>query len=99
MQRPGGEDAVIQQPRAVGLFVCETVIVEEHTRNVTPVNCYRRRTLPQFPTGPFPLTVFAVLTDGAGEGRLEVRINRLDTEEMDEIYRCRLPLSAPPSTH
>jgi hypothetical protein len=80
---------LIQQPVAVGLLVCETVIVDEKTKNVTPVNCFRRRRVSGFPSQPFPFVVFALLTDGIGNGTLEVVIQRLDTEAMDEIYQTR----------
>jgi hypothetical protein len=32
-----------QRPIAIGLQVCEQVIYEEETRNVTLVNCFRQR--------------------------------------------------------
>lgn len=74
-----------QRPVAVGLLVCEQVIVEERTRNVTPVNCFTHRTVERFPSEGFPFVVFAILTDGSGDIPLEVRISRLDT--LDEIFR------------
>lgn len=45
-----------QKPAAIGLFLCEQVIVEEKTRNVTPVNCFTRRNScsaesPHYPKG------------------------------------------------
>jgi hypothetical protein len=90
---------VIQRPSAVGLFICETVIVEEHTHNVTPVNCYRRRVLPHFPTGPFPLVVFAVLTDGIGETRGEVRVRHLAAEPTEELFRIGFTARFPDPLH
>jgi hypothetical protein len=77
-----------QVPVAIGLMVCEHVIIEEGTRNATPVNCFSRRKVDQVPTGPLPFTLFAMLTDGAGRIDLEVVIERLDTN--DEIYRRAL---------
>ncbi len=74
-----------QGPVAVSLFLCEQVIVEEKTRNVTPVNCFARRAVHHFPSDPIPFVVLAVLTDGSGEMPLEVIIHRLDT--LEEIYR------------
>ena len=32
-----------QRPAAIGLLVCEQVIIEEGTQNVTPVNSFRNR--------------------------------------------------------
>ncbi len=82
-----------QGPVVIGLFLCEQVIVEDKTRNVTPVNCFTRRTVERFPSEPVPFILFAVLTDGLGKIPLEVLIHRLDT--MEELYRagssCRFP--------
>jgi hypothetical protein len=40
-----------QRPVAVGLLLCEQVIIEEGTRNVTPVNCFSPRAVERFPRG------------------------------------------------
>lgn len=74
-----------QRPAAVGLYVCEQVIVEEKTRNVTPVNCFTNRIVQQFPSEPMAFVAFAALNDGVGQIRLDVTIQRLDT--LDEIHR------------
>ena len=74
-----------QRPAAIGLLVCEQVIIEEGTQNVTPVNSFRRRIVQQFPTEPLNFVVFAILNDGVGEIRLELAISRLDTDE--EVYQ------------
>ncbi len=82
-----------QRPVAVGLLLCEQVIIEEQTRNVTPVNCFTRRTARQLPSEIIPFVVFAILTDGVGDVRLEVTIQRLDT--LDEIYRRSMTFRFP----
>jgi hypothetical protein len=74
-----------QRPVAVGLLLCEQVIVEASTRNVTPVNCFHRRAVARFPSGPLPFVVFAILTDGLGQIPLELLIQRLDT--LEQLYR------------
>ncbi len=75
-----------QSPTATGLFLCEQVIVEERTRNVTLVNCFSRREVETFPTEPLSFVAFALLSDGIGIITFEVVINRLDN--LDEIYRA-----------
>ena len=75
----------MQRPVPIGLLLCEQVIFEEGTRNVTPVNCFSSRTVPRVPSDPSPFVVFALLTDGTGEMTLEIVIERLDT--LDVIYR------------
>ena len=73
------------RPVVLGLLPCEQVIIEESTRNVTPVNCFTQRIVRQLPSEAFPFIVFAILTDAAGEIPLEIVIQRLDS--LDEIYR------------
>lgn len=72
-------------PVAIGMLVCENVIVEENTKNVTPVNCFRRRGFAVFPSEPITVMVLAFLQDGLGEMPLEVVVQSLDN--WDEIRR------------
>ena len=74
-----------QRPVAIGLLLCEQVIVEEGTKNVTPVNCFTLRTAAAFPWTSPPFAVVAWLTDGNGEATLEVIVEDADT--LDELYR------------
>ena len=74
-----------QRPVALGVHLCEQVIVEEATKNGTLVNCFTRRAVRQFRSEAFPFVVFATLTNGLGEMTLEAQIQRLDT--LDAIFR------------
>ena len=74
-----------QKPVAIGMLTCEQVIVEEITRNVTPVNCFGERAVTRFPSETIPFVLYALLTDGLGEMPLTVVIQRLDT--YDEVHR------------
>ena len=76
---------MLQRPTAVGLLLCEQMIVEEGTKSVTLVNSFSYRLASSFPTEPIQFTVVAFITDGLGDIRLEVVINRLDN--LGEIYR------------
>lgn len=82
-----------QLPSALGLFLCEQVIVEEKTRNVTVVNCFSHRVVQNFPSEPMPFVAFALLTDGLGKMPLEIIIERLDT--MEEINRLEFMAQFP----
>jgi hypothetical protein len=75
---------MIQRPTAISLLVCEQVIVEENTRNVTLVNCYRRLHLREFPAFPKRMVIHAILTDGLGRGTIRLAVTRLDT--LEDIY-------------
>ena len=72
-------------PVAVGLLLCDQVIVAEKTQDITPVNCFAVRRVRRFPSPPFSFTIFALLTDGAGEILLDVVIQRLDN--LEEVHR------------
>jgi len=71
-------------PSAIGLVLCDQIIVEEGTRNVTLVNCFSFREMDAFP-GQVNLFVLAWLADGRGEMMAELTVDRLDT--LEEIYR------------
>jgi hypothetical protein len=74
-----------QRPSAVGLHVCEQVVIEEGTRYVTLVNSFNRRFMEHDPPEAFPFVVFAQLIEGQGEVPLTIVITRLDT--LDEIFQ------------
>jgi hypothetical protein len=75
---------MIHRPVISGLIVCERVIIEERTRNLTLVNCFTHLHVNEFPSVPERFTVFTACTDALGEMTLDLVINRLDTFE--EIY-------------
>ncbi len=74
-----------QRPVVVGLLLCESVIIEEGTHNLTLVNCFTKRKAEQFPSEPHRFIACAVLTDGLGEVTTEVVIKSLS--DYEPIYR------------
>lgn len=82
-----------QLPVVVGLTICEQIIVEAETHNLTLVNCFSRREVETIPSEPISFVVFATLTNGAGDVPLAVQISRLDT--LDEIYVREMVLRFP----
>ena len=81
-----------KHPTVVGLKVCHEAIVEEKTRDVTLVNCFRKLRLPGFPAELATATVCVVLTDGKGEGRLTLTVTSLaDLRDVfTKVWRIRL---------
>ena len=71
-------------PTVVGLKVCHEAIVEEATRNVTLVNCFRKRLFAEFPATARPFVACVILTDGRGRGKLSVRVT--EPENLNEIW-------------
>jgi hypothetical protein len=68
-------------PTALGMQICDGLIVEENTRRVSLINCFSALRSTQFPTGPRPFWVFADLTDGSGPGHANLIVVRAETGE------------------
>jgi hypothetical protein len=66
------------------LVLCELVIVDEKTRNVTPVNCFAARRLESFPAS-VDFNVVAWLADGLGVMPVEIVVESLDA--LDDVFR------------
>jgi hypothetical protein len=84
---------MIPKPIALGMTICEKVIVEERTKNVTLVSCFTRLIVESFPSPPQRFTLFGVFKDGLGYGTMEVVGTRLDTDE--RIYSRKMPIHFP----
>jgi hypothetical protein len=82
-------------PVAIGLLLCEQVIVEEGTRNITPVNCFLHRTVHRLPSELVPFIVLALFTNGRGKMPLEVVVQRLDTLEVVHREETEVRFSSP----
>src|SRR5947209_5375548 len=68
-------------PRAQGLTLCDYVMREEGTGKMSLVGMFTRMRTTGFPSTPRPFCVFAALTDGLGEGALELTVTNLRTDE------------------
>ncbi len=75
---------------ALGLTLCEKVIVEERTRNITYVSTVTKLFADEFPSPPERIALAAVLTGGQGEGTVDLVITGLDTD--DETYSLQRQL-------
>jgi hypothetical protein len=62
-------------------MICETVIIEEQTRNLTLVNCFSRVSFRSLPTSPYPLSIYTVLADGSGDATIKVVVTLLESDE------------------
>src|SRR5438067_491128 len=76
---------MLQRPTAVSLTVCERVIIEEHTRNMTIVNAFTHLKMKAFPSEPYTFFVLSLLTDGLGNTPFDLAVARLDT--MEELFQ------------
>jgi uncharacterized protein DUF6941 len=84
---------MIPCPRAQGLTLCDYVMREEGTLKVSLVGTFTGMRTDAFPFSPRPFCVFAALTDGLGQGTLELTITHLASDE--EIYTLRRPIDFP----
>jgi hypothetical protein len=80
-------------PTAIGLTLCEKVIIEEGTRNLTFVSTFTELLADEIPFWPERFALAVVLTGGQGDGVVELAITQLETDE--EIYSLRRSLHFP----
>jgi hypothetical protein len=80
---------MLQCPSAIGLTLCEQMIVEEKTHNITLVNCFTSLRVRMTPSEPHRLVVYARLTDGIGKGKIRLELLRSDT--LDELFIQEIP--------
>lgn len=73
---------MIQRPNVIGLKLCRLSVIEERTRNVSLIDCYRGFTAKRFPFVMPSSTVCAALSDGIGECECSVTVRRLETDEL-----------------
>jgi Family of unknown function (DUF6941) len=81
---------MVPLPTVVGLIVCERVIVEEGTKNVSLISTFERLNVEGMPSTPRPFAVFTTLTDGQGHGTIELVISNLESAQ--EVYVRRMPV-------
>ena len=80
-------------PRAQGLTLCDYVMREEGTRKLSLVGTFGALMVTGFPSESHPFWVFVSLTDGLGEGNMELTITQLSTDE--EIFAIRQAIRFP----
>lgn len=56
-------------PTVIGLVVCEQVVVEKNTDNLSLINCFTIKKVAAFPSDPQKFAVVAFMTDGLGDIR------------------------------
>ncbi len=70
---------MVPLPTVLGLIVCEKVIIEQGTRNVSLVTCFNGLVVERVPTPPCTFAVYSTLTDGQGRGTIALVISSLET--------------------
>lgn len=80
-----GREPEMLRPAALGLSVCEQVIVDTRSQNPSLIGIFTGLGVDDFPSDSQRFSVAAFLTGTAGEGRIELRVIRLATG--DQIYQ------------
>jgi hypothetical protein len=83
------------RPVAIGLVLCDQVIVEERTKKVSLIGTFAGIRVTSFPALVDPFSAFAVLTDGSGEVTMTLVVSRLDTGENVFSYGSQLRFPGP----
>ncbi len=81
---------MIPCPVTLGLTLCDYVIIEERTKKASLIGSFTGLAASQFPVTAQPFSVFAVLTDGHGDGIMDLVLTRLDTGEEVLAFQSRL---------
>jgi hypothetical protein len=81
---------MVPPPVVLGLSICEKVIVEEGTRNVTLVSTFTKLVVGEFPSPSQKFAVYTVLTEGEGEGTIDLVVTQLETSE--KVFEGSLPV-------
>ena len=74
------EDRLIPTPAILGLTICDHLIIEEGTKKCSLVGGFSRISASSFPANVQPFSVFALLTDGLGDGIIRLGVLRLETD-------------------
>ena len=78
---------MVPAPMAIGLTLCNNVLVEAVSHNVSLVSSFASFRGNEFPFVPAPFYVFAPMIGGQGEGMIELTVTQLETNE--EVYQMK----------
>ncbi len=81
---------MIPPPIALGLALCDYVIVEERTKKVSLIGRFDTFSVTRFPASVPPFSAYALLTDGLGDARVELVVSRMETDHGAFMYRGSL---------
>lgn len=84
---------MIHLPTVIGLVICENVIVEKGTENLSLINCFTIKKAGAFPSDPQRFAVVAFMSDGLGKIPMELTVKGLDDFEV--IHQHRMDVHFP----
>jgi hypothetical protein len=81
---------MVPRPVALGLMLCEKVIVEEGTKSVSLIGTFSKVRGRTFPLTTIPFCVVATLTGAQGEGTVSLNVTDLRTNEEKPVRTERM---------
>jgi hypothetical protein len=84
---------MVPAPLTLGLTLCHEIVVEQGTGNISLINTFTVWHVRRFPSPPRQFCLFAVLSEGHGDGRMVIAVTRMDTEEV--IFSIRRMIHFP----
>src|SRR5260370_20272366 len=84
---------MVPTPIGLGLALCDRVMIEEGTRQLSLIGTFHRFHEPAFPFVPPPFYVYATLTGTEGDATVELTVTSLETE--DAVYSFGRPVRFP----
>src|ERR1700731_8770 len=78
---------MVPAPMAVGLTLCNYVLIEAISHNVSLIGSFQSFRGDEFPFTPAPFNAFASLIGGQGEDILELIVTQLETD--DELFKMQ----------
>jgi hypothetical protein len=78
---------MIKLPMVVSIVLCEGLSVDPIAGKTSLVGIFHARFYRRFPSPREPFTAFVALLGGAGEGTMELRVIRLETEQVVYSYK------------
>jgi hypothetical protein len=84
---------MLPPPIPLALAICEQIIIEKGTRNITLDSTFNKFRVHDFPSDPQRFHAYCLLTDGEGPATMELVVTRLETDQV--IYSHELAASFP----
>jgi hypothetical protein len=91
------EEFMTPKPIAIGLLLCDRVIVDKDTNSPSAIGIFTGLAVEQFPSDAQRFSVFSVLTDAQGDGQGKLAVHRLNEHwlRQEEIYATQHTIRFP----
>ena len=84
---------MVPLPIALGLTLCQQIIVERDTGNTSLINAFKAWHVRRLPSPPRMFCLFAVLSEGHGHGTIEIAVSHVATNEI--VFSGQRPIHFP----